>query len=70
MKYTPTTKGTLCIMAILIIIILFSWVEGWPAVGNKCTWDSDCGFNEQCKPVPFHQRDGSSYSGICAPDSW
>ena len=58
------------VIAILLLLLLAGYIETNAAVGNKCNWVSDCDLNETCRPVPYHQRDGSSYNGICVPNNW
>ena len=68
---TKKTCGRIAFGCFFIcVIILVAWVEGWPYAGQKCNWVSDCDLNETCVAIPYHQRDGSSYNGICMPKSY
>lgn len=68
------TKHCIQFTAVIVMwcfmIVMFMYTMGEAAVGNKCNWASDCDFNETCKAVPYADRDGSSYRGICVPKDW
>jgi hypothetical protein len=63
-------RTAVVIAAWCLMIWMVMYTIGESAVGNKCNWSSDCGLNETCRSVPYHQRDGSSYTGICVPKGW
>lgn len=67
---TKRTKSALAGITILLLILLMGYVEALPYSGQKCNWASDCDFNETCRTLPYYQRDGSSYTGICVPKEW
>ena len=70
MKRKPTLAGCIAVIVIAIGFLLAGWIEGWPYAGQRGNWVSDCDLNETCRTVPFNQRDGSSYTGICVPKEW
>ena len=63
-------RSAIVVAAWCFMIWMLMYTIGESAVGNKCNWVSDCGYNETCKPVPYSDRDGSSYRGICVPRDW
>ena len=67
----PTKKGCIAMTLIITLFLLVGWLEmAYPYAGQKCNFGGDCDFNETCVSIPYHQRDGSSYRGICVPKSW
>lgn len=60
----------LFVTVVMAVAAVVSLSNANAAVGNRCNWISDCDLNEQCKPVPYYQRDGSSYTGVCVPKDW
>lgn len=61
------TKSTVAVIIISLFILMAGYIEVHAYAGQLCNWQSDCGFNETCQTVPFHQRDSNTYSGICVP---
>ena len=71
MRNVPTTGGIIAVVLVVLLLLLAGWVElGLPYAGQKCNFTGDCDLNEVCRTIPFHQRDGSSYTGICVPRNW
>lgn len=69
MRKSPTTRGLVAAVIILLLILLTGYIEAWPA-GQSCNWQSDCGYNERCKSLKYYERDDTSKTGICVPRDW
>lgn len=63
-------KSTIAVILIGLIVLLAGWLEVAVPAGQQCNWQSDCGYNETCRPLKYYQRDDTSYRGICVPKEW
>lgn len=68
---TERKKSAIVVVICLVLLLIMGYIErAVPYSGQKCNFTGDCDLNETCRTVPYSQRDGSSYTGICVPRSW